>query len=63
MLFLPPAQRAIVQGLRAICRQHDDESIERLVYLRDHSDNEWVVMAPIQFLFERGHGRPKFRSC
>jgi hypothetical protein len=44
---------------RALCRQHDDASIERLVYLRDNSDNEWVVMAAIQILLDRGHGKPK----
>jgi hypothetical protein len=27
--------------------------------MRDHSDNEWVRLAAIQILFDRGHGRPR----
>jgi hypothetical protein len=44
---------------RTQCREHADASIEALVTMRDTSDNEWIRLAAIQILLDRGFGKPK----
>jgi hypothetical protein len=44
---------------RNFVRQYDDEAVDTLVELMRTSDNEWIKMAAITLLFERGHGKPK----
>jgi hypothetical protein len=55
----PNSSTRSTMEFRNLVRQYDDEAVETLVELMRTSDNEWVRMAAVQLLFDRGHGKPK----
>jgi hypothetical protein len=49
----------ITRPIKELAASHSEESINTLVYLRDHSKNDQVRLAAARELLDRAHGRPR----
>ena len=49
----------ITRPIKELAADHSEASIAKLVWLRDHSENDQVRLAACRELLDRAHGRPR----